>query len=69
MITNLPLTGVAGQPYTHNMIYSDGISFIRDGRMNLLHSPVYANVLTFPAVNVGAFYQNENGNKSTVGFL
>ena len=52
--------------YTHNMIYSHGISFIRDGRMNLLHSPVYANVLTSPAVNAGAFYQNENRNKSTV---
>jgi len=52
--------------YTHNMIYSDGISFIRDGRMNLLQSPVYANVLTSPAVNAGAFYKNENGNKSTV---
>jgi len=52
--------------YTHNMIYSLGISFIRDGRMNLLQSPVYANVLTSPAVNAGAFYKNENGNKSTV---
>ena len=52
--------------YTHNMIYSHGISFVRDGRMNLLQSPVYANVLTSPAVNAGAFYNNENGNKSTV---
>jgi len=52
--------------YTHNMIYSHGISFIRDGRMNLLQSPVYANVLTSPAVNAGAFYKNENGNKPTV---
>jgi len=52
--------------YTHNMIYSREITFIRDGSMNLLDSPILVNVLTSPAVNAGAYYKNENGNKSTV---
>ena len=52
--------------YTHNMIYSRGITFIRDGSLNTVVSPVIANVLTSPAVNAGAYYRNENGKKSTV---
>jgi len=52
--------------YTHNMIYSQGINFIRDGNMSLVKSPIEANVLTSPAVNAGAYYKNENGSKSTV---
>ena len=52
--------------YTHNMIYSRNVTFIRNGRMALLPSPVFANVLTAPAVNAGAYYKNENGSKSTV---
>jgi len=52
--------------YTHNMIYSRNVTFIRNGKMALLASPVLANVLTAPAVNAGAYYKNENGNKSTV---
>ena len=52
--------------YTHNMIYSRGITFIRNGSMALLPSPVSANVLTSPAVNAGAYYKNEKGSKSTV---
>jgi len=51
--------------YTHNMIYSCDITFIRDGSLNTVASPVTANVLTSPAVNVGAYYRNENGSKST----
>jgi len=52
--------------YTHNMIYSDSITFIRDCNLNLLSAPVTANVLTSPAVNAGAYYRNENGDRSTV---
>lgn len=52
--------------YTHNMIYSRNITFIRDGNMKLLASPITSNVLTSPAVNAGAYYKNENGKKSTV---
>lgn len=52
--------------YTHNMIYSQGITFIRDGKMGLLSSSVAANILTAPAVNAGAYYQNEKGSKGTV---
>ena len=52
--------------YTHNMIYSRNITFIRDGKLKLLSSPVTANVLTAPAVNAGAYYKNERGNKTTV---
>jgi len=52
--------------YTHNMIYSRDITFIRDSSMHLLKSPVLANVLTSPAVNAGAYYKNENGSISTL---
>jgi uncharacterized protein (TIGR02452 family) len=52
--------------YTHNMIYSRDITFIRDGSLNTVKSPVTANVVTSPAVNAGAYYKNENGNKFTV---
>jgi uncharacterized protein (TIGR02452 family) len=52
--------------YTHNMIYSRNVTFIRDGKMNLLASTGTANVLTSPAVNAGAYYKNENGKTSTV---
>jgi len=52
--------------YTHNMIYSGSVTFIRDGSLSLLSGPVMANVLTSPAVNAGAYYRNENGEASTV---
>jgi len=52
--------------YTHSMIYSRNITFIRDGKLSLLVLPVIANVLTAPAVNAGAYYKNEGGNKTTV---
>ena len=52
--------------YTHNMIYSQGITFIRDGKLKFLSSSVTANVLTAPAVNAGAYYKNERSNKTTV---
>ena len=52
--------------YTHNMIYSRNITFICDGNMNLLASPISVNVLTSPAVNAGAYYRNEKGEKVTV---
>jgi uncharacterized protein (TIGR02452 family) len=52
--------------YTHNMIYSKGITFIRDGKLKFVSSPARANVLTAPAVNAGAYYKNERGNKTTV---
>ena len=52
--------------YTHNMIYSRNITFIRDSKLSLLSSPVIANVLTAPAVNAEAYYKNERGNKKTV---
>ena len=51
--------------YTHNMIYSRGITFIRDGNSQFLPSPVTANVLTAPAANAGAYYKNEGGSKTT----
>jgi uncharacterized protein (TIGR02452 family) len=51
--------------YTHNMIYSNNITFIRNGSLNTVEFPVNANVLTSPAVNAGAYYKNENGSKST----
>ena len=52
--------------YTHNMIYSGNITFIRDGKLDLIKSPVKADVLTSPAVNAGAYYRNENGSRATV---
>jgi len=52
--------------YTHNMIYSSQVTFIRDERLNLLHKPVMVNVLTSPAVNAGAYYKNESGSKAIV---
>jgi uncharacterized protein (TIGR02452 family) len=52
--------------YTHNMIYSKSITFIRDGNLDLIRTPVIADVLTSPAVNAGAYYRNENGSKATV---
>jgi len=52
--------------YTHNMIYSQGITFIRNSSLNTVTTPVTANVVTSPAVNAGAYYRNENGEKSTV---
>ena len=48
------------------MIYSRGITFIRDSSLNTVISPVIANVLTSPTVNAGTYYRNENGMKSTV---
>jgi uncharacterized protein (TIGR02452 family) len=48
------------------MIYSNGITFIRNGSLNTVDFPVNANVLTSPAVNAGAYYRNENGSKATV---
>lgn len=52
--------------YTHNMIYSRNITFIRDSSLNTVQFPVNVNILTSPAVNAGAYYKNENGSKSTV---
>ncbi|MCL2527077.1 MAG: TIGR02452 family protein [Defluviitaleaceae bacterium] len=52
--------------YTHNMIYSQNITFIRDASMALIPSPITTNILTAPAVNAGAYYKNEKGSKSTV---
>jgi len=52
--------------YTHNMIYSRDILFIRDGSLSLIPQPVCANVLTCPAVNAGAFYLNEGGARQLV---
>lgn len=39
--------------YTDHMIYSSDVAFFRDAKYNLIKSPVYANVLTAPAVNLG----------------
>ena len=52
--------------YLNNMIYSSDVTFIRDAHLNVVKSPVTANILTSPAVNAGAYYKNENGSKSTV---
>ena len=52
--------------YTHNMIYSKDVTFIRGADMNTVPEPVKANILTCPAVNAGAFYKNERGNAATV---
>ena len=52
--------------YTHNMIYSGNITFIRDSNLGLLKTPVNANVLTSPAVNAGAYYRYEKGGKAKV---
>lgn len=39
--------------YTDHAIYSPDVVFFRDGRFELLKSPVTASVLTLPAVNMG----------------
>lgn len=39
--------------YTDYMIYSPEVVFIRDESLNLLESPVAANIITAPAVNYG----------------
>lgn len=39
--------------YTDHAIYSPGVVFFRDGSFHLLPSPVLANILTLPAVNMG----------------
>ena len=52
--------------YTHNMIYSRDILFIRNGSMELIQQPVFANILTAPAVNAGAYLKNEVGTSKTV---
>jgi len=52
--------------YTHNMVYSRDILFIRGGNMELIQKPVCANILTSPAVNAGAYYRNEGGASETV---
>ena len=52
--------------YTNNMIYSADILFIRDNLLNLVKVPVYANIVTAPAVNAGAYYHKENGDRYTV---
>jgi len=52
--------------YTHNMIYSRGVTFIRTSGMKLLPYTMNANVLTSPAVNAGAYYKNERGDIVTV---
>ena len=52
--------------YTHNLIYSKGITFIRGANMNTVPEPVKANVITCPAANAGAYYRNDRGSKETV---
>lgn len=39
--------------YTNHAIYSPEVVFFRDGQFHLLEHPVYASVLTLPAVNMG----------------
>lgn len=39
--------------YTHHAIYSPDVVFFRDGGFELLPNPVFASVLTLPAVNYG----------------
>ena len=39
--------------YTNHAIYSPNVVFFRDGRFQLLKEPVFASVLTLPAVNMG----------------
>ena len=39
--------------YTHHAIYSPDVVFFRDGKFELLPNPVFASVLTLPAVNYG----------------
>jgi uncharacterized protein (TIGR02452 family) len=39
--------------YTHHAIYSPEVVFFRDGGFELLPNPVFASVLTLPAVNYG----------------
>lgn len=39
--------------YTHHAIYSPDVVFFRDGGFELLSNPVFASVLTLPAVNYG----------------
>lgn len=39
--------------YTHHAIYSPDVVFFRDGKFELLANPVFASVLTLPAVNYG----------------
>lgn len=44
--------------YSGYMIYSPGVVFIKDDEGNLLETPYQADVLTSPAVNIGAMEQN-----------
>ncbi len=39
--------------YTDYGIYSPDVAFFRDGKFKLVEKPVYASVLTLPAVNMG----------------
>ncbi|MDE6220121.1 MAG: TIGR02452 family protein [Lachnospiraceae bacterium] len=39
--------------YTNHAIYSPDVVFFRDGRFQLVETPVKASVLTLPAVNMG----------------
>lgn len=39
--------------YTDHAIYSPDVTFFRDGRFQLVETPVKASVLTLPAVNMG----------------
>lgn len=39
--------------YTNHAIYSPDVVFFRDQKFDLLERPVYASVLTLPAVNMG----------------
>ena len=48
--------------YSHNMIYSPEVAIIKDELGELLEEPVYADVLTSPAVNAGVVERNEPDN-------
>lgn len=45
--------------YSDYMIYSPGVVVFRDDALNLLQSPYQIDVVTSPAVNVGAIRQNK----------
>lgn len=44
---------VRSMMYTDHAIWSPDVVFFRDGRFRLVEKPVYASVLTLPAVNMG----------------
>ena len=44
--------------YSNRMIFSEKIVFVKNSSFNLLDKPVYADILTVPAVNIGAALKN-----------